>query len=231
MFYPKLTLLFSMLTLGLWASCSGGNSANSTAAAAPASFPELQSLHVEMQKVWEDLFPRFYDYPYDALQLQIVTGVDSIKCAEQTFQGFYYCPATQTIYMQAGLLEDMEDLQRIYHYCHLLGHHITYLNGTMDFVERKLSAAEGQDEELLLRWELHIEYLAGLGLHHSKSPLKAGLLDDKWQKALRPVVRAEQHTHNYDYTAVERRLKWFRRGMQAGDLSQGDTFAPALKSL
>ena len=82
--------------------------------------------------------------------------------------------------------------------------------------------------------ELQADFLAGVWAHHAhqrwqileegdiEEALRAAsaIGDDTIQRRAQGHVVPESFTHG----TSEQRARWFRKGLQTGDLSQGDTF-------
>jgi predicted metalloprotease len=85
-----------------------------------------------------------------------------------------------------------------------------------------------------VRLELQADFYAGVWAHHSQAALKwmeAGDLqealnaafaigDDRLQKNATGRVIPDSFTHG----TSEQRMRWFKKGFDTGDVSQGDTF-------
>jgi hypothetical protein len=94
--------------------------------------------------------------------------------------------------------------------------------------------SETDYNRLSVRLELQADFLAGVWAHHaekSKRWLEAGDIeeglraataigDDSIQKQTQGYVVPESFTHG----SAEQRLRWFKKGLQTGNLDQGDTF-------
>jgi predicted metalloprotease len=118
---------------------------------------------------------------------------------------------------------------------HEVGHHVQNLLGISDKVhaaQQRLSKAEAN--ELSVRLELQADYFAGVWAHHANrrdrilevGDVEEGLRaaqaigDDRLQMQAKGYVVPDSFTHG---TSAQR-MKWFTRGLQTGDLEQGDTF-------
>ena len=85
-----------------------------------------------------------------------------------------------------------------------------------------------------VRLELQADFLAGVWAHHSQQMfqmMETGDLneainaanaigDDRLQKNASGRVVPDSFTHG----TSEQRMRWFKKGFETGDLSQGDTF-------
>jgi hypothetical protein len=106
--------------------------------------------------------------------------------------------------------------------------------GTLDKVQslqQRLSKA--QANQLSVRNELQADFYAGVWAHYAQ---KQGIIetgdieealgaasavgDDRIQQQSRGYIVPDSFTHG---TSAQR-MEWFRRGLQSGDISQGNTF-------
>jgi predicted metalloprotease len=102
-----------------------------------------------------------------------------------------------------------------------------------------MSKAEGN--QLSVRLELQADFLAGVWAHHAqemKQILEAGdvkaalraataIGDDTLQRQAQGYVVPDSFTHG----TSEQRVKWFYKGLQTGDMNQGDTFKVSASDL
>jgi len=118
---------------------------------------------------------------------------------------------------------------------HEVGHHVQNLLGTME----RVNAAQGQRGEaeandLSVRLELQADFLAGVWAHYAqqKGLLEQGDIeealaaasavgDDRLQRESQGYVVPDSFTHG----SSEQRSRWFRKGLETGDIRQGDTFS------
>jgi predicted metalloprotease len=94
----------------------------------------------------------------------------------------------------------------------------------------------GKEEanQLSVRLELQADFYAGVWAHHAQKArqiLEEGDIqeginaataigDDRIQKQTQGYVVPDSFTHG----SSAQRVRWFRKGLQSGDLTQGDTF-------
>jgi predicted metalloprotease len=84
-----------------------------------------------------------------------------------------------------------------------------------------------------VRLELQADFLAGVWAHYAqqKGLLEQGDVeealgaasavgDDRLQRETQGYVVPDSFTHG----SSEQRIRWFRRGLETGDIRQGDTF-------
>jgi predicted metalloprotease len=101
----------------------------------------------------------------------------------------------------------------------------------VDEVRGRVSEAEAN--QLSVRLELQADFLAGVWAHYAqrKGILEAGDIeealgaasavgDDRLQSEGQGYVVPDSFTHG----TSEQRIRWFRKGLDTGDLREGDTF-------
>ena len=135
-----------------------------------------------------------------------------------------------------GRLGAPGDFAQAYVIAHEVGHHVQNLLGISEQVQAmrgKLS--ETEYNQLSVRLELQADFLAGVWAHHTqkmKAMLEQGDIeealnaaaavgDDRLQRESRGAVVPDAFTHG----TSEQRVRWFRKGLETGDFSQGDTFS------
>jgi predicted metalloprotease len=128
------------------------------------------------------------------------------------------------------------DFAQAYVVAHEVGHHIQNLLGIMEKVQaRQGRASEGEANALSVRLELQADCFAGIWASRANRDRKilepgdveeglnaaAQIGDDMMQKRAQGYVVPEGFTHG----SAQQRVRWFRRGIESGDLKQCDTFA------
>jgi uncharacterized protein len=157
--------------------------------------------------------------------------------------GPFYCSADEKIYIDLSFYSDLKnkfgapgDFAQAYVIAHEVGHHIQHLMGISD----KVHSMRGQQTEaeanaMSVRLELQADFLAGMWAHHAnatKNILEPGDIeealnaasaigDDRLQQRGQGQVNPDSFTHG---TSAQR-VKWFKRGYETGDRTQGDTFS------
>ena len=121
---------------------------------------------------------------------------------------------------------------------HEVGHHIQNLTGTLDqtmALRQRTSETEGN--RLSVMQELQADCYAGVWANHghrSRQILEAGDIeeglnaaaaigDDRMQRRAQGYVVPDAFTHG----SSEQRVRWFKRGLQTGDVNSCDTFNAA----
>ena len=156
--------------------------------------------------------------------------------------GPFYCPEDEKIYIDLSFYRALKDRFRApgdfaqaYVIAHEVGHHVQKLLGTSDRVHAMRGRmSETEYNQLSVRLELQADYFAGVWAHHAQryrdvlepgdieEALRAATAigDDAIQKQSQGHVVPDSFTHG----SSEQRVRWFRRGFESGDPSQGDTF-------
>jgi hypothetical protein len=131
------------------------------------------------------------------------------------------------------------DFAQAYVIAHEIGHHVQNLLGIADAVQEAKMRAGSQAEAnaLQVRMELQADCLAGVWASLNdqvRSRLEQGDIeeglkaaaaigDDMIQRRTQGYVVPDAFTHG---TSAQR-VKWFRRGLEAGQVKACDTFSPA----
>ena len=173
--------------------------------------------------------------------LVLFTGYVSSACGSaSSATGPFYCPGDEKLYLDLSFFEDMEkrmnapgDFAQAYVIAHEVGHHIQKLMGTTDKLNRlRGQLSETEYNKYSVRLELQADFLAGVWANRSKQMMESGDLqealnaanaigDDRLQKQSTGRVVPDSFTHG---TSAQR-MRWFKKGYETGDVSQGDTFS------
>jgi predicted metalloprotease len=171
-------------------------------------------------------------------------GVESACGFAQTASGPFYCPADHKLYIDLSFYRELRerfsapgDFAQAYVIAHEVGHHVQNLLGIMSKMQTLQRRANSQQQAnaLSVRLELQADCLAGIWANHAnrernileQGDVEEGLNaaaqigDDRMQKRAQGYVVPEGFTHG----SAEQRVRWFRRGIEAGELNQCDTFS------
>jgi predicted metalloprotease len=160
--------------------------------------------------------------------------------------GPFYCPGDEKVYLDLSFFEEMQqqlgaqgDFALAYVVAHEVGHHVQKLLGIMDQVmSRQGQVSEREFNQLQVRLELQADFLAGVWAHYARQAagyLEAGDIeeglnaasavgDDRIQRRQQGYVVPDAFTHG----TSEQRVRWFKKGLESGDINQGDTFGAAV---
>lgn len=199
----------------------------------------------DTEDVWRDLFQRGGETYRDPTLVLFSGAVQSACGMAQTAVGPFYCPADQKVYIDLQFYQDLKsrfqapgDFAQAYVIAHEVGHHVQNLLGIAQKVHTKQQqVGERQANALSVRMELQADCLAGVWAHHAqrtKQILEQGdveealnaatqIGDDRIQMRSRGYVSPDSFTHG----SGEQRVRWFRQGLEAGDLGACDTFKDA----
>jgi predicted metalloprotease len=193
------------------------------------------------EDVWTDIF-RESGRQYRKPTLVLFTDQARSACGlAGAAVGPFYCPGDEKLYLDVSFFDELRtrfrapgDFAEAYVIAHEVGHHVQRLLGTMDKVD-SLRDRVSQEEanQISVRLELQADFLAGVWAHYAQ---KKGILeqgdieealgaasavgDDRLQRETQGYVVPDSFTHG----TSEQRIRWFRKGLDTGDIRQGDTF-------
>jgi predicted metalloprotease len=217
-----------------------------TTTRAPANDP--QTLFVakvlgETEDIWSDIFQKNLNKAYIPPKLVLFRGATPTACGTgQSAMGPFYCPADSKVYIDLTFFDDMAhqlnapgDFAQAYVIAHEVGHHVQHLLGVADQVNQLQRRNPAQANALSVRMELQADCFAGLWARRAdqaRNILESGDIeeglnaasaigDDTLQRKSQGYVVPDAFTHG---TSAQR-VKWFKRGLDSGDLRQCDTFS------
>ena len=176
----------------------------------------------------------------------LYTGATRSACGVgQTEMGPFYWPADGKVYLDLAFFDELHhrygapgDFAQAYVIAHEVGHHVQNLLGISDKVQQaRQRASEREANQLSVRLELQADCLAGVWAHHahrSRQVLEAGDVeeglaaasavgDDRMQKRAQGYAVPDSFTHG----SAAQRTRWFRAGLETGQLRSCDTFSAA----
>jgi len=164
---------------------------------------------------------------YQEPKLVLYTGATRSACGVgQAQMGPFYCPADGKVYLDLSFFDDLHrrfgapgDFAQAYVIAHEVGHHVQPLLGSS------------------VRLELQAVCLAGVWAHHAdrtrqvleqgdvEEALRAAsaIGDDRIQKQAQGYAVPDSFTHG----SAAQRVRWFRVGLEQGDLRACDTVSVA----
>jgi len=195
------------------------------------------------EDVWGKLFPAQLGRNYNPPVLVLFTERTMSGCGPASAAtGPFYCPRDQKLYVDLSFYTELHnkfgasgDFAMAYVISHEVGHHVQHLLGITDEVQGRRSQLSQTDfNALMVRLELQADFLAGVWAHHAhktKNILEEGdvaeamnaaaaIGDDRIQRRMQGYVNPHTFTHG----TSEQRVRWFKKGLQSGDLREGDTF-------
>ena len=196
----------------------------------------------DVEDVWNARFQEL-GQDYREPRLVLYTGTVDSGCGfSGAASGPFYCPEDEKVYLDLSFFEDMQrqlgapgDFALAYVIAHEVGHHVQNLLGINDQVmAQRGRVSEREFNQLMVRMELQADFLAGVWAHYARQAtdfLERGDLeeginaagavgDDRIQRQTQGHVVPDAFTHG----SSEQRIRWFRKGLESGDIRQGDTF-------
>ena len=211
--------------------------------------PEQQELSefvavvlADTEDVWGQLFSEEGRAYREPTLVRFNGTVDSACGFASAASGPFYCPADEKVYLDLEFFQELKerlgapgDFAQAYVIAHEVGHHVQKQLGITDRVHgMRAELSEEKYNALSVRLELQADFFAGVWAHHAQQNWNilepgdieealnaAGAIgDDRLQRDARGTIRPETFTHG----TSEQRVRWFRRGLETGDMQQGDTF-------
>ncbi|GAB3924756.1 neutral zinc metallopeptidase [Kribbella albertanoniae] len=184
---------------------------------------------------------------YIPAPMRVFEGQVSTGCGPATSAvGPFYCPPDKRVYLELGFFRTMEteldakggDFAEAYVIAHEYGHHIQNLYGILG----RIKTRSGPTSDAV-RSELQADCLAGIWTNHATTvPSKNGkpfileltdediaigldaaasVGDDRIQSKTQGQVTPESFSHG----TAEQRMRWFKAGLDSGDMTTCDTWS------
>jgi uncharacterized protein len=210
----------------------------------PQQMDFVRAILGSTEKTWTDIFAgmgRTYVDP----KLDLFSGGVNTACgAASTAVGPFYCPGDQKVYLDLDFFRELDtrfhssgDFARAYVIAHEVGHHVQNQLGIFSKVaqlQQQGARMEGADG-LSVRQELQADCFAGVWANRTQQRLQwlqpgdvesalnaaSQIGDDTLQREARGTVVPDSFTHG---TSAQR-VKWFKTGLQGGDIQQCNTFS------
>lgn len=201
------------------------------------------------EEVWTDIFTK-NGMTYVPPKMVLYTRATTSGCGNASSStGPFYCPADQTVYIDLSFFEEMEtklsaggDFAYAYVIAHEVGHHVQYLLGVLaDVQKQQQRMSEKESNKLNIRLELQADFYAGIWAYHDDkkySSLEDGDIDEGLNAASqigddRLQMQAQGYTvpDSFNHGTSAQRSRWLKKGLQTGNVSDGDTFSVSFSSL
>ena len=200
----------------------------------------------ETETIWGEVFAKS-GMQYQPPKLVLFRNQVQSGCGNAGAEsGPFYCPADQKLYIDLSFYEELKnrfnasgDFAMAYVIAHEVGHHIQYLLGTSEKMQRlRERLGEKEYNKYSVKLELQADYYAGVWAHYAdkqnhivepgdiEEALNAASAvgDDNIQKQTRGTIVPDAFTHG----TSEQRRTWFYNGYNFGDLDHGNTFEAEL---
>lgn len=199
----------------------------------------------DTEDTWNDLFRRGGTTYREPGLVLFTDAVESACGYAESAVGPFYCPRDEKVYIDLGFFREMEDrfhapgdFAQAYVIAHEIGHHVQNLLGISEKVQNaRARASQVEGNRISVRLELQADCLAGVWAYHAnrmRNIIEEGdveealgaasaIGDDRLQRQSRGFVVPDAFTHG----TSEQRVRWFRRGLQSGEVNQCNTFQEA----
>ena len=197
----------------------------------------------DTEVVWSEQLPLQKGIDYRKPKLVLFTGEVNSACGlSSAAVGPFYCPEDEKVYLDLSFYQELRtrfgapgDFAQAYVIAHEVGHHVQKLLGISEKVDAlRRRASKAQANALSVRLELQADFFAGVWAHHAQERFQfldpgdieealncaKAIGDDRLQMQAQGYVVPDSFTHG---TSAQR-ARWFKRGFDTGDISQGDTF-------
>jgi uncharacterized protein len=196
----------------------------------------------DTEDVWSAVFQTM-GTRYEPPRLVLFRRATQSACGHASAaSGPFYCSADRRLYLDTAFFDELSrrfgapgDFAQAYVIAHEVGHHVQNLTGTMQKVDQQMQRTDARGRNALsVRLELQADCYAGVWGYFAKRRNKldpgdleegfraaAAVGDDQIQKRAQGYVVPESFTHG----AAEQRLRWFRLGLESGDMRKCNTFA------
>lgn len=203
----------------------------------------VKTILADNEDVWNKIFQE-NNLQFEAAKIVLFSGQVETACGgASSASGPFYCPGDQKIYMDMSFFEELRtkfgakggDFAIAYVIGHEYGHHIQNLLGTSTKMRQlQQGKSEAEANKLSVALELQADFYAGLWTNYNEKTntmLEPGDIeealsaaqavgDDAIQKKMQGQVVPDSFTHG----TSEQRMYWFKKGLQSGDIKQGNTF-------
>ena len=194
------------------------------------------------EDVWTKIFKE-QGATYQVPTMVLYTDGTATACGQgSAAMGPFYCSGDQKLYIDLSFFTTMKkqlgadgDFAYAYVIAHEVGHHVEYLTGTLQKVHEQMARlSQTEANKLSVRLELLANFYAGVWAHHDNmmfGSLEDGDIeeaincaevigDDYLQKKARGYAVPESFNHG----TSKQRMKWFKLGLETGDITKGNTF-------
>ncbi len=197
----------------------------------------------DTEDVWSKIFSDM-GKNYSKPTLVLFRDATASGCGNaSSSSGPFYCPVDHDVYIDLSFAQELKqrfnaagDFAMAYVVAHEVGHHIQYLLGITDKLQRiQQQVSEAEYNKYSVKLELQADFYAGVWAHYDQKmknvidpndiaeALNAAnaIGDDRLQKEAQGTVTPDAFTHG---TSAQR-MYWFKKGYDTGDINQGDTFS------
>jgi len=195
------------------------------------------------EDVWTDVFSQ-NGMQYEPPRMVMFSGATQSGCGgASSSTGPFYCPLDRTVYIDLSFFSQMAnqmnaggDFAYAYVIAHEVGHHVQNLLGTLGKVQQLQNrAGQVESNQLNVRLELQADFYAGVWAYHDNEKYRSleqgdieeginaatQIGDDRLQMEAQGYVVPDAFNHG---TSAQR-ARWLKKGLDTGDMRDGDTFS------
>lgn len=195
------------------------------------------------EDVWTEVFNQ-NGMKYVPPKMVLFSGATRSGCGNASSStGPFYCPADQTVYIDLSFFNEMEnqlnaggDFAYAYVIAHEVGHHVQYLLGTLDKVHQQQQRMnQKESNQLNVRLELQADFYAGVWAYHDNknfNSIEDGDIEEGLNAASqigddRLQMQSQGYTvpDAFNHGTSAQRSRWLKKGLQRGNIADGDTFS------
>jgi predicted metalloprotease len=206
--------------------------------------PEVEYVsHVldDVQHTWDKVLPAQEHRPYRHAKLVLYRNSYPSACGRALkATGPFYCPEDEKVYLDLSFFDELRTkfgapgkFAQAYVIAHEFGHHVQKILGIEQKVHRLQEENSHEANPLSVRLELQADCFAGVWAHSTEQrhlvserdidaalQAAASVGDDRLQRMGRGYVTPETFTHG----SSAERVRWFRRGLESGNVGACSTF-------
>ena len=195
------------------------------------------------EDVWTKVFQEqgWGDYKKPTMVLY-TDGVQTACGTGSAQMGPFYCSGDEKLYIDLTFFTTMKkqlgadgDFAYAYVIAHEVGHHVEYLTGTLQKAHQQMQRLSQTDaNKVSVRLERLADFYAGVWAHYDNK-MFGSLEDGDIEEAIRcaQVIgddylqkKAQGYAvpESFNHGTSKQRMKWFKLGLETGDVTKGTTF-------
>ncbi len=195
------------------------------------------------EDVWTAVFQQ-NNMTYVPPKMVLFSGATQSGCGNASSStGPFYCPADKTVYIDLSFFDEMDkqlnaggDFAYAYVIAHEVGHHVQNLLGTLDKVhQQQQRMSEKESNQLNVRLELQADFYAGIWAFYDNknfNSIEDGDIEEGLNAASqigddRLQMQSQGYTvpDSFNHGTSAQRSRWLKKGLQTGNIADGDTFS------